>query len=485
MQRPIAAPSITLAASATIAALSLAPAAPTATSTPISDEASMARCIETGSLAAIFAPGTDPEVVMRVSQMIQLAGNDRFSPGTRWPGADNTPVVITYSYPSDGITVPNGVGGGSQPNVLHATLDAQFGSEAAWKAQFDAIFQDWSDITGNTYVEVPDDDAPMGSFGPLDGGSGRGDIRITSISIDGSSGILAYNYFPTPLDGDGGDMVIDSNENWANPSGGFIFFRNTLSHEHGHGMGLGHVCPADHTKLMEPFLNSNFDGPQHDDIRGATFLYGDYFEPDNNSASAGFIGDFFTPGSEPFALIDMALRDNADDDYYSFTVSGPGSIDVAVEIVGDIYENHTQDAQCAPNGVTFDSFVLVDPDLAVLDTDGATPLASVNANGFGGDETLTSVALPAAGTYYIRVQSVAANGSAQIYNLNGAVTLDKVAVGCVADLNSDGIVDTADLGILLGVFGTSSPAADLNGDMTVDTADLGILLGVFGTCTEG
>ncbi|MCB9838725.1 MAG: hypothetical protein H6813_05250 [Phycisphaeraceae bacterium] len=50
-----------------------------------------------------------------------------------------------------------------------------------------------------------------------------------------------------------------------------------------------------------------------------------------------------------------------------------------------------------------------------------------------------------------------------------------------ADLNGDGIVDTADLGILLGAFGTNNPAADVNGDGVVDTADLGILLGVFGT----
>jgi len=50
-----------------------------------------------------------------------------------------------------------------------------------------------------------------------------------------------------------------------------------------------------------------------------------------------------------------------------------------------------------------------------------------------------------------------------------------------ADINGDGIVDTADLGILLGVFGTTDPTADLNNDGVVDTADLGVLLGQFGT----
>jgi len=48
------------------------------------------------------------------------------------------------------------------------------------------------------------------------------------------------------------------------------------------------------------------------------------------------------------------------------------------------------------------------------------------------------------------------------------------------DLNADGIVDTADLGLLIGVFSTSSVAGDLNGDQTVDTADLGLLIANFG-----
>lgn len=51
---------------------------------------------------------------------------------------------------------------------------------------------------------------------------------------------------------------------------------------------------------------------------------------------------------------------------------------------------------------------------------------------------------------------------------------------CPTDLNGDGVIDTADLGILLGEFGTAGPGADINCDGVVDTADLGILLGAFG-----
>ena len=51
---------------------------------------------------------------------------------------------------------------------------------------------------------------------------------------------------------------------------------------------------------------------------------------------------------------------------------------------------------------------------------------------------------------------------------------------CPADLNGDGIVNGADLTILLGDWGGS--AADLNGDGTVDGADLTVLLGSWGDC---
>jgi probable HAF family extracellular repeat protein len=50
-----------------------------------------------------------------------------------------------------------------------------------------------------------------------------------------------------------------------------------------------------------------------------------------------------------------------------------------------------------------------------------------------------------------------------------------------ADLNGDGTVDGADLGLLLGNWGPCDGCpADLNGDGTVDGADLGILLGAWG-----
>jgi len=50
----------------------------------------------------------------------------------------------------------------------------------------------------------------------------------------------------------------------------------------------------------------------------------------------------------------------------------------------------------------------------------------------------------------------------------------------VGDLNGDGIVDGADLGILLNAWGQDGGPADLNRDGVVDGADLGILLAAWG-----
>jgi hypothetical protein len=53
---------------------------------------------------------------------------------------------------------------------------------------------------------------------------------------------------------------------------------------------------------------------------------------------------------------------------------------------------------------------------------------------------------------------------------------------CTGDLDGSGEIDGADLGALLGAWGTPGSPADLDGDGTVGGADLGVLLGNWGTC---
>ncbi|MCB9837790.1 MAG: hypothetical protein H6813_00485 [Phycisphaeraceae bacterium] len=73
------------------------------------------------------------------------------------------------------------------------------------------------------------------------------------------------------------------------------------------------------------------------------------------------------------------------------------------------------------------------------------------------------------------------------FTLGGGIVAQRAGIitGCAdpaipGDLNNDGVVDTADLGVLLTSFGSSDPIADINQDGVVDTADLGVLLTNFG-----
>ncbi len=53
---------------------------------------------------------------------------------------------------------------------------------------------------------------------------------------------------------------------------------------------------------------------------------------------------------------------------------------------------------------------------------------------------------------------------------------------CLGDLNHDGKVDGADLGLLLAAWGETEGDADLNNDGLIDGADLGLLLSAWGPC---
>ena len=61
---------------------------------------------------------------------------------------------------------------------------------------------------------------------------------------------------------------------FTSSAGDFRSLRNVLTHEHGHGIGIKHSIPQNGTKLMEPALALEFDGPQEDDIRAAQYASG-------------------------------------------------------------------------------------------------------------------------------------------------------------------------------------------------------------------
>lgn len=306
-------------------------------------------CVELSMLSVMFEPdATDAQIEAALANAPAQQFEFFLAQGSRWTttATDGTvgigdPMTITYSFVPDGTLIPGSGGEADSPSNLFAVFDANFpGGRAAWKAKFAAMFARWGELSNLTFVEVDDDGAAFPSSPGLLGGggvTGRGDIRLAMHPI--GAGPLAYNFFPQF----GGDMVLDSLDIgvFTNPASSFRRLFNTLAHETGHGLGLNHVEPQSGTKLMEPVLNTAFNGPQEDDIRGVQFLYGDAAERNDSLTTAGFVGgplrDPASEGEQTLTVDEVALERDGAADFYSFTAFASVPIAIRVEPLGTTY----------------------------------------------------------------------------------------------------------------------------------------------------
>ena len=374
-------------------------------------------CATRGLIATCIHPDTPPE---RVEELLRNLptwdGDGRYQLGDRWnttaidgdAGNTGAPINLTYSFLDDGVMIPGNNNEPDSASRLYLVMNGHFGSEAVWKAMFAEMFDDWGKHIGVTYEEVDDDGAAFPNF-PGELGL-RGDVRIGSHPIDGQYGVLAYNYYP-----DVGDMVLDSSDNWGAPYNDHVFMRNIIRHEHGHGLGLGHVSPENCQKLMEPYICQNFDGPQDDDLRGAMRNYGDTHEFNNNAAGATDLGAL----EGPFVLeLPASLTTSVDFDYYRFTTTGAAELDVVLDPVGQRYDLE---------GVMVETDEVMDLAFRVLGGEnGADMLIQVNDVGLGDDEILVDFPLPAPGDYWILVFRAAGTPDVQRYDLALDVTLTDI-----------------------------------------------------------
>jgi hypothetical protein len=402
------------------------------------------------------------EVMENIERAV-LGSLDRYyQQGSRWPGSAGAPVTVTWSFVPDGTSIPaSGNGDPTAPSNLFAQMDAKFGgNRALWIAQFQACFDRWAAITGTSYVRITtggnpwDDGAAFGNGGAAGSGT-RGDVRIGGKNIDGASGILAYNYYP----GFGGDMVMDTSENWQSATNSYRFLRNTILHEHGHGLGMLHVCPTNGTKLMEPFLNTGFDGPQHDDLRGVTNLYGDAYESNNTAATATNLGTLgvgasFNPSAVPGTGINngsiTGIDVNGDVDYFRCFQSAGNSISVTATPVG---LNYDSSPQCG-SGNFVNSLNIAPLSVQLIGSDGVTVIATNNA-ALGATAQLSNIAVPG-GTFYVRVFEGGSPTQPQLYNLT-------ITAGNIPAPSNDACASAATIG-LGTISGTNVGATADGGD---------------------
>jgi len=169
----------------------------------------------------------------------------------------------------------------------------------------------------------------------------------------------------------------------------------------------------------------------------------DASEPNDSLTEAASLG----PGTASFRLFD-------NDDYFSVNRAGPGRLTVRFSA-----------------GVWSSANVTI----SILSGAGAT-LASGVPVAVGTVYEGTIEADVPAGASIVRITRVQPWG--------GGYDLTITTPACPGDLNSDNVVNTADLAAFLGSFGQTVPAGtlgDLNGDGVVDVVDLTIFLGLFGS----
>ncbi|MEM9556404.1 MAG: matrixin family metalloprotease [Acidobacteriota bacterium] len=379
-----------------------------------------------------FAQGSDPSLVeaahqrfwdARLRTSLQPPSGEQgftFNDADRWSvtatdGAglgQGDPTTLTWSIVPDGTSIFGYNGEPTSPSNLRAFLNSIYGSQAVWLPIFQGVFDRWSELNGVSYVYEPNDDgSPWTSTNIAAGQLGvRGDVRISGHFIDGNSNVLAYNFFPNF-----GDMVLDTGDNtYTNTSNGSLILRNILAHEHGHGLGLFHVCPVSQTKLMEPFLSTAFDGPQFDDILATNRGYGDNLESNDTVGTSTSLGSIASGSGVVVGAV--SIDDNSDGDVYAFGVSGASSLDVSLTPVGGTYLSGPQNpnGSCSP-GSNYNAGDNQNLRFDVIASNGSTVLASVDAVGAGSTETLSGLALSGAGTYYIDVAGP--NNEAQLYEL--------------------------------------------------------------------
>ena len=423
---------------------------------------------------------------------------EAYVPDDRWAvtasgttGAAGTPITLTWSLARDGTQIPS-EGASNLISYFDGLFNVTSGgsdlTQRPWFSLFQQSFDRWSQLGGITFKYEPNDNGSIlnTSAGVL---GVRGDVRIGGAFVDGPNGTLAYTWLP-----DSGDMVIDTGETgfYSNSSNNYRALRNTVMHELGHAFGLLHIESSTDALLMEPFINSSFDGPQLDDIRGIQGLYGDPLEKTNNGLGNGTaarayhlgslaggalaIGSDAT-GTQVVAATEtdfVSIANSSDVDFYSFDITAPSLLDVTLTPLGGVFN------QGVEGGVQsqFNANARSDLTLAVFASNGTTLLGSANFDGAGAVESLLDLALNSAGKYFARVTGASAN--VQMYQLQLSATL--ISAPLAGDYNEDGTVDAADYAIWRDSLGTSGTglAADGSGNGIVDTDDYNIWKHNFG-----
>ncbi|MEM8494056.1 MAG: matrixin family metalloprotease [Planctomycetota bacterium] len=372
------------------------------------------------------------DTITRVDRWLQTATDGNTGPR-------GTPITLTWSV------VPDGTRNGGQVSDLVSYLDSQWSvvggdpndvSTRPWLVPIQQGLERWGQLAGIDYVFQNNDDGA--DFNDTNVGvlGQRGDVRIRGIRFGSGlpASVLAFNAFP-----DGGDMTLDTGENsaYGPSSGAGRFFRNIIAHEHGHGLGLGHLIGTNN--LMSPGIGTRFDGPQFHDILVAQRNYGDVLEKDGGNDEfatatdwgALAIGGTLVIGTDApdlgAASIEIAatqtdfvsIDGSSDVDVFAFTVDGRSQANFTLNPRGPRYNAGPEDT----TPMSFNASERSDLTLEIFDANGVR-LSRLNTGGLGDSETIAGFKLPEAGTYYARVAGTQDQIQMYSFEVSRAVTPD-------------------------------------------------------------
>ncbi len=335
---------------------------------------------------------------------------------------------FTYSFPADGVTWGLASISATGPNDLNSKFDALFGAANRDRGRelLRQCYANWRKYCGVTYDEVADDGVPMDQVTARQ--ATRGDLRVGGRAF-GTGSFLAYDAFPSAsgLAGVGGsDMCINTSfflaANFNDATNNYRYFRDTCTHEHGHGLGCIHSVPCNNTKLMEPFISTAFDAVQIDDRRGGGRNYGDRYSGNQSSATAKDLGNLTSQSfiGKNLSTNGVAGPNGTAQDWFKFTLSSPMATTISAAPTGGTYTAGQQSSSCSGTTAAINASAAGNLNIDLVASDGSTVLQTAAAAAAGSTETLSAGTL-AAGTYYARVYDVgpnaAANQTVQLYDL--------------------------------------------------------------------
>ena len=350
---------------------------------------------------------------------INLSGNRWVNPVGGSSPNNGDPASVSWSIVPDGTQVST-INGGLAPSNFIAFMDGIYGASPGpvanrpWFNLVRRTYENWASVSGLNFIYEPIDDGA--AYGAASRGviGVRGDMRIGGAAVDGNSGILGYAFFPTGSGNTGtdGDMVIDTSDNFYSlnsdgATGENRGLHNVLSHEIGHGIGLGHVIPTDQTKLMEPFVSFAYYGAQLDDIIATQTLYGDTFEQNDSTAQASNLGLL---GNGVNQFDNLSIDRSEDSDVFLFTVGSAKLRRVTLTPEGRQYDVGPQGGQIS----TVNSLIYRNLSFQIEKLTGEV-VAVANSSAAGLPEILQSPNLNP-GAYFLRVLAGGA-GETQMYSL--------------------------------------------------------------------